>query len=113
MNSLLDSRDQALMAAFAEYEDTKNADELLDTVLRISRRWSNQNQVVFEIFKMINDLTSAGHLDAEMCDSLQLMVYRGEPALFKGFARFLGEGSWDELWALVTHIHTHTHTHYI
>jgi hypothetical protein len=31
--------DDVLMAAFAEYEDTKNSPELMETLVRLSERW--------------------------------------------------------------------------
>lgn len=86
----VEDADSTLMASFAEYEDTKNANELYDTIVRLSNRWRQQcSAVELDLAYLIDDLFSMGTLDRDMYDLLEYLVFTRDPTLMSAHACYI------------------------
>jgi succinate dehydrogenase flavin-adding protein (antitoxin of CptAB toxin-antitoxin module) len=82
--------DATLMASFAEYEDTKDPNELYDSVLRLSNRWRQErSQVETDLASLVDELHAVGSLDSGMFECLELLLFKQDPSLLAAHVLFL------------------------
>lgn len=109
------SKNTVLIAAFAEWEFSKDANELYDTVVRLSKRWRKlRSPGVKSLLTLIDDLVAAGAISSEIEEELSYLAYLEDPVLLAAHSLYFESQSnkseliqhqeWIELWDTIVRV---------
>ena len=101
--------DVVLMAAFAEYTDSHDKVELIDTLVRLSARWRKDRDASQQkLLQLIDVLASRGSIPTVIHERLEWLVYDESVPLLVAYELYMESGysklGWWEFWDTLTSI---------
>lgn len=100
---LLQQEDPTLMAIFAEYDDTQDADELYDSVARLSMRWKRRSPHQ-NLLALLAYLEDSEYIAPHAAEALLSRAYHEDEVLLAAYSLFENspadhvEAAWHDLW---------------